>query len=186
MNRPDSVLPVMRKEFGLVGRHVHIDWTIPLAAFARQAKVQSFFHVLIAPSITNDIAMQHFPKQVRAATRRMHLFAGDHITRTHCVLSAFAIFAAALSNPNAAQRGMGEAAVIIRELEVCGWVPGMVVRSQSQVLIDVIRINKFSWIHLPIGVPNSLEFPKSLDQLRSKHLVEEFCFRLSVPMFARD
>src|SRR5579862_4694568 len=66
MNRANPVLPVVRKKFGLVGSHVHINWTIPFTPFTRQAKVQSFLYVLIVPPVTDDVAMQHFPKQMRS------------------------------------------------------------------------------------------------------------------------
>src|SRR5215469_5473525 len=119
-------------------------------------------------------------------TRGVHLFARNHVTRAHCVLRAFAIFASTLSNSHAAQSRMCKAAIVVGKLEISWRVPWVVVRTETQVLINVIRIDDFSRVHHPIGIPDGFEFAKSLDQLRPEHLVEEFGFRLSVAMLAGD
>ena len=63
-------------------------------------------------------------------------------------------------------------------------LPRMVIGAQTQVLVDAIRINDLSRIHLPIRIPDRLELAESLDQFVAKHFVEKFSSRLAVTMLS--
>src|SRR5437868_12316983 len=115
----------------------------------------------------------------------MHLLPRDHIARAHRVLLTLAIFAPALAHANATQGCMGKTAMVVGKLEIGSRFPGMIVRSQSEIFIDAIGIHDLTRIHLPVWIPNRLEFAKRFDQLRSKHLVKKLGFRLPIPMLSR-
>src|SRR5689334_4877425 len=127
MNGSNSSLPIVRKKFCFIGGHVHVDRAVPFAALARQAEVKCFLYVFVAPAIANHVAVQHFPEQVCPSAGGVHLFARNHVARTHCVLITFAVFPAAFSHTHTTQGSMCEAAVVVGELEM-GWrVPRMVI-----------------------------------------------------------
>ena len=62
----------------------------------------------------------------------------------------------------------------------------MVVGAKAQVLIDAVRINNLAGIHLPVRVPDGLEFAEGFDQFLPEHFVEELSFGLAVAMFAAE
>ena len=70
-----AVFIVVRQEFGLVRRHIDIDRTISLAAFAGQAEVERFLHFLALPPTLDDLATHGFEQQACAPARGMLLFA---------------------------------------------------------------------------------------------------------------
>src|SRR5581483_3601819 len=121
---------------------------------------------------------------MRAATRAVLLFQSDHVAGAHGVLLALAVMPATFTHSHTPQRGVGEAALVLRPLEVRIWFPRFVARSEAEVLIDAIRINDFPRIHLPIGIPDGLEFTKRLDQFGPKHFVEKLGFRLTITVLA--
>src|SRR5690242_7220015 len=49
---------IMRKEFGAIGGDIHVGGTFGFAGLAGEAKVQSFFDVLILPGVANHFALQ--------------------------------------------------------------------------------------------------------------------------------
>src|SRR5205814_3602337 len=75
--RPDTPFVVVRKELGLQGRHVHVDRAVVGAALAGKAEVERLEDLVVAPEV-ELLAIQHLPKQVRAAAGRVLLLAGDH------------------------------------------------------------------------------------------------------------
>lgn len=83
MARSQPLVIIMRKKFCLIGCHVYLQRTVPLAAFARQTEIKSFPHKIVAPAVLERIAVEHFKEQMRAAPGRMHLFPRDTIARTH-------------------------------------------------------------------------------------------------------
>jgi hypothetical protein len=120
-----------------------------------------------------------------AATRGVPLFVRHHEAGAHrVILRVLTAVPAALADTDTAQGGMRKAAVIFGELEMRHRFPGTIVRAQSQVLIDPVRLDELAGIHLPIRVPDRLELTESLDQLRPEHLLKELATRLSVTMLA--
>src|SRR6476646_9229716 len=110
-----AAVPVVRKKFGLVGRHIDVHRAIAFAAFASQAEVKRFFDVFVAPAFSDDAAVQHLPEMVGAAARGMPLLMSDHEAGTHGVpVSGFRIFSAAFADSNAAQRRVSKAAIVLR------------------------------------------------------------------------
>ena len=174
----------MRQKFGLVGSDIDVDRTIAFAAFARKAEIKGLFDIFIAPGFLDDVAVQHLPEQMSAASRCVFFLVRDHIAGAHRVLLALAIRPPALSHPDATQCSVREAAVVVRKLEVSLWLPRLVGRAEPKVLINAIWLDDLPGIHFPIRVPNGFEFPKSLNQFASKHFVEKLSFGLAVTMLA--
>ena len=111
---------------------------------------------------------------VRAPACGMPLFMRDHKAGTHSVVIRFgSVFPPTFTHANAAQRGVREAAFVVWIFEMSFRFPRVVVGAKPQVFINAIRINYFSRIHLPIGVPDGFEFTECLDQFLSEHLVRE-------------
>src|SRR5437667_168369 len=111
MQRADAAFVVMREEFGFVRRYIDADRAIALAAFAAQAEIKRVLDFFAAPAVADDFAFGHLPEQAGAPTGRVFFFVRGAIAGAHQA----AIFAAALAHPYAAQRGMGEAALIVGE-----------------------------------------------------------------------
>src|SRR5579884_3305329 len=112
---------------------------------------------------------------MRAAARRMTFFMCDHKAGTHGVVFGLcALLAAALADSYAAQSRMGEAAPVFGILEVSFRLPGMVISSQAQVLVEAMRLDHLARIHLPLRIPDGFEFAEGLDQLRAKDFLQEF------------
>jgi len=170
----------VRQELRLVCRHVDVDRTFPLASFAGKAQIQRVLYISILPSAIEGIALQHLEEQVRAAARRVRLFARGAIARTHRP----AVVAAAIADADTADRAEREAAVIPRKAELRRRLWRMVVGAEPQILIDAVRRDDLAGIHPAVGVPDALEFAERLDQFRSEHLRQELCLRLPVPMLA--
>src|SRR5207249_10929218 len=106
-----------------------------------------------------------------ATTRGMHLSPPADVALTHCVLLALSVSATTFAHTDTPHRPMGKAALVVRELEIRRWIPWVIVRPQTQVFVDAIGFNDLSRIHVPVWIPNRLEFAKRLDQLRPKHFV---------------
>src|SRR5690348_14684606 len=115
-----------------------------------------------------------------AATSRMHFLPRNHVAGAHRILFTFAILAPALPHPNTSQGRVREAAMIVRKFKIRWWIPRMIVGPEPQIFVDMVWIHDLPWIHFPIGIPDSLELAKGLDQIAPKHLVKEVGFRLSV------
>ena len=64
------------------------------------------------------------------------------------------------------------------------WFPRFVTRSEPQIVVHFIRQNNLARIHLPVWVPQALEFLKRFDKFRPEHLGIEFGAGLSVAMLA--
>src|SRR5215813_6942018 len=93
---------------------------------------------------------------------------------------------AALTNADAAQRGVRQAAVILRKLKMRWRTPWMVVRTEAKILVHPIRLDDFPGIHLPVWVPGCLELVECLDEFRSEHLGQKFSTSLSIAVLARE
>src|ERR1700732_1160277 len=112
----------------------------------------------------------------------MFLFASCAEAGTH--YAAFIV--TALSHAHAAQRGVRQAAMILGKLKVSPRFPRFVVGAQTQVLIQLIRLNYLARIHFPIWIPQGFELTESLDQFRAKHFRQQFGTRLPVAVFAGE
>src|SRR5258708_2037138 len=115
-----------------------------------------------------------------AATRGVLFFTRGAVAGTH--YSAF--FAAALSHANAAKSGIGEIAVVVRKMKMRFRQPGSVIGAEPQVFIDLVRLDQFARIHLPVGVPGRLELSEGLHELGPEHFRQQFRSGLTVTMLA--
>ena len=122
--RTQASLVIVREKLGLVCGQVNAHRAIALAALAGEAEIERLFHVLVAPAVADHVALGHLPEQVGAAAGGVLLFVGHAPAGTHDA----AFFAAAFSYADAAQSGVGQAAVVMGKLEVGLGVPGIVVR----------------------------------------------------------
>src|SRR5947207_1583979 len=138
--------------------------------------------ILVAPAISDDIALYHFPEQVGSAASRVFLFASHAKTRTHDA----AFISPAFAHSYASQHGPREAALVLRKLKMCFRLPWPICDSQTQIVIKPVRVDHFARVHLPVRIPDSFEFVEGLHQLRSEHFGEELCARLTVSVLARN
>src|SRR4029077_1521151 len=115
-------------------------------------------HFFAAPAVANDFSLGHLPEQVGAATGRVFFVVRGAPAGTHHA----AFFAAALTYADAAQSGVREAAMILRELEVSLRLPGGVVRAEAEVFVELVGIDQLAGVHLPVGIPGGLEFAEGL------------------------
>src|SRR5205823_4245793 len=96
------VLVIVREKFGLIGGNIHVHWTIAFAAFAGKTQIERFFHRLIVPGALQRIAVHHFKKEMAAAPRGVHFFAGHTIAGTH----GLAFHAPAFAHAHTTQAGV--------------------------------------------------------------------------------
>ena len=172
----------MRKKFGLIGGDIHVHRTIAFAAFAGETQIERFFNRLVVPSALQRIAVHHFKKQMAAAPRGVHFFAGHTVAGTH----GLAFHAPAFTHTHAAQAGVGEIAVIFGIMEVRLRPPGIVVRSEPQILVAAVSLHDFAGIHLPLRIPDGFELAKRFHQFRAKHFFQQLGARLPVAMLAGE
>src|SRR5581483_7384052 len=116
----------------------------------------------------------------------MHLLVRDHEAGTHGVLMPFSVFATAFSYTNTSQSRVRKTAVVLRKFEVSRGIPGVVASTETQIFINPVGFDYFSRIHLPVWIPNRLEFPECLHQFRPEHLVEKLCSGLPISVFTRQ
>jgi GNAT superfamily N-acetyltransferase len=90
-------------------RHVDLDRAVARAPLAGQAEVESVLDLIRLPAVGDDLALEHLEQQPGAATRRVLLLTRDHVARAH---HGRGIGDAALAYPDAAQRVMGEVALV--------------------------------------------------------------------------
>src|SRR5205085_6748274 len=113
--RPDAARVVMRAELGLVGRHIDIDRAIVLAALAGEAEIERLLDRIALPSVLERPALHHLEQQVRAAARRVLLFARRQVARAHDTI--LGVMPAAFADADATDRGAVPAA-LARERKV--------------------------------------------------------------------
>src|SRR6266700_3274328 len=97
---PQSALVIMRKKLRFISRHIDRDGTLTFASFTRETKIERVFYFLALPTVFDDFALEHLPKQTRATACRVLLLVGCAIAWTH--RSFF--HAPALADSNATQR----------------------------------------------------------------------------------
>ena len=106
----------MREKFGFVGGDVDADRAVALASFAGEAEVERLFDFFAAPAVADDRifscwSLRHLPEQVSAAAGGVFLFVRGAVAGAHHA----AFVAAAFADADAAQSGVRQAAVIVRE-----------------------------------------------------------------------
>src|SRR5581483_2889585 len=95
-----------------------------------------------------------------------------------------AVILSTCADANAAKCCPSQAALVVGKFEVRFGAPRLVIRSESQVFVQLVWANELSRIHLPVWIPKRFEFGKCLDQLGTEHLWIEFRARLPIAMFA--
>ena len=80
-----------------------------------------------------------------------------------------AMLASTLARPHAANSGPCEAMVIAWKLKVRRRLRRMIIRAQSEVLIDPIGVHDFSRIHFSVRIPDAFKLPKGLHQRGREH-----------------
>src|SRR5919109_706923 len=135
---------IVREKFRLVGRHIDVDRTIALAPFAGKAKIERLLDRFALPA-AYYIALQHLEQQAGAPAGGVFFFPRYHEARTHGAL----VHAPAFADTDAAQRGVSEATVILRETKMSCRTRGAVVRSQPEIPIAGVSVDNFAWIHFP-------------------------------------
>src|ERR1700694_1903062 len=117
-----------------------------------------------------------------ATARRVLFVARNSEARTHD--SAFV--AAALADPDAAQRSSGQTAVVVGKFKMSLGLPGIITGTEAKIFIETIRLDELTRIHLPIGIPERLELAKGLHNFRPKHFRQQLSTGLAVSVFARE
>src|SRR5262245_33203347 len=170
----------MREELGFVGGHVDVDRALALAALAGEAQVEGLLDLLGPPAVLDPLALAPLEEQARPSARRVLLLACDQVARAHrprVVLPAF-------TDADAAEGRPGEAALVLRKLEVRG-EPGRVVgRTQAKVGVHRVWIDDLAWIHLAVRVPDRLELPERPDEVVAEHLGQARAARLAIAVLA--
>src|ERR1035438_2783922 len=177
--RAYAAFVIMRKEFGLVGGYVDADRAIAFASFTGEAEIEGLFDFFAAPAVADDpiastLTLRHLPEQVGAAAGGVFFVVRGAVAGAH----EAAFFAAALAHSDATQRGLGQAAVVCRELEVSFRLPRSVVGAQAEVFVELVRLDQLAGIHLPFGIPSGLELAKRLNEFRAKHFRKQFATAL--------
>src|SRR6185503_20589548 len=97
------------------------------------------------------------------------------VARTHRA----AVVAAALADADAPERREREAAAVALKREVRGRLRRPVTGAEAQVLIGTVRIDDLARIHLALRVPDCLELPERVHELRAEHFRQELRARLA-------
>src|SRR5438874_1351587 len=161
-----SMLVIMRKELGLVRRHIDVHRAIGLAPFAGETKIQRVLYAFIAPAIfPNQIAIEHFPEQPSAATRGMLLFTRDHVTGAHRSV----LMPPAFAHPDATLHCIRKAPVIVRIFEMRLPLRRVVVLAITQIFVPPVRPNDLARVHFPVWLPNFLELADCLHEFVAEH-----------------
>ena len=116
---------------------------------------------------------------MRAAARRVFLFARGHEARAHHAGVELAAFADA----DAAQHGAIDAAFVVAEMQMRLRRPRFVLRAEAEVLRRLVGIDDLAGVHLPLRIPERLEFAERADQTLAEHLRQQRAARLTVAVF---
>src|SRR6185369_5249305 len=112
----------------------------------------------------------------------MLLLERNHVARAHHTVLVLPAFA----DTDAAQRGTREAAAIVRKSEVCFRLPRIVRSAQTEILVQLVRINELARVHAAARIPDRLELPECADQLIAEHAILQLGARLAITMLARQ
>src|ERR1043166_6629753 len=106
MPRTHAAVPIVRQKFGLIRGHIDIYRAIAFASFTGQAEIKRLFHTFVAPTICQEVAVEHLPEVMRASSRRVPLFVRHREAWAHrVVIGLLAAFPSAFADSNAAQCG---------------------------------------------------------------------------------
>ena len=119
---------------------------------------------------------------MRPAAGRVHLLLGHHVARAHGAV----LFLAALADADATLGRVGEAPLVVGELEVRLDLRRVVGGPEPEVLARQVRVDHLVRVHLVVGVPDRLELAEGPDQLGPEHLGQERGLRLAVAVLAGD
>src|SRR5207253_5937968 len=53
------------------------------------------------------------------------------------------------------------------------WLPGTVIRSEAQILVEPVRFDNFAGVHLPLRIPDCFELAKCLYEFCPKHFRQD-------------
>src|SRR5690606_30624314 len=118
-----------------------------------EAEVEGFLDLLTLPPVAYRLAPEHLEEEVRPAARGVLLFAEHHVARAHGASTV----TATLADAHAAERGVREAPVVLREPEVGGRCGRAVIGAKSQIRGPGVGVGDLAGIHHPVGVPDRLE-----------------------------
>ena len=113
---------------------------------------------------------------MRAPARRMHFLERHHVARAHGAV----LVLAALADPHAASRRLGEAEIVLGEREVRVGFLRPVAGPEAQILVDAVRADHLARVHLPVGIPDRLELVERVDEVLAVH--ERQKLRLALPV----
>ena len=114
LERVQAAFVMLRKEFGFVGGHIHLDRALGFAGLATEAQVEGFMDGVAVETFLLKRAGEHLPEQMGAAAGGVLLFAGGAVAGAHDA----ALGVAAGADADAALGGALEGAVVVREGEV--------------------------------------------------------------------
>src|SRR5271157_273548 len=64
--------------------------------------------------------------------------------------------------------------------------PGTIAGAKAQIGVERVCIDNLAGIHLPVRIPNALEFPERAHDLLAKHDGQQFAARLAISMFSGE
>src|SRR5690606_14383118 len=180
--RPRPALVVVGHELGLVRGDVDAHRALALAPLAGQAEVEGLLHLLALPPVGDRLALEHLEEEVGPAAGGVFLLLQHHEARAH----GAAAEAAAQADPDAPERGAGEAPVVPRVAEMGPGRGGIVVGAETEIRVPRVGIDELARVHPPLGVPDRLELAEGLHELVAEHDGEEIAPGLTVPVLARE
>src|SRR6202790_5169412 len=166
MQRTRSLFVIVRQEFCLIRRDIHVGRAFRFAGLAGEAQIERAFHMFVLPGVMHHLALQNFKKHMRTAARAVLLLKRNHIARTHRA----GIMLAAFSQSDAPNSRLREGAAIIRKLKIRFELQRFIIRPEAQVLRGQVGVDHLIRIHLVVRIPGGLELGKRPDQLGTEHL----------------
>ncbi len=187
MQRMRAALVVLGQKLGFVSRHVHLHRTLRLAGLATQAKRKRLVNSLALEAFLAQRAGKHLPQQPRAPARRVLFVPRRAIARAHHA----ALGIAAGANPHAPlcrvlKRAMigGKHKMLVRFLRSMSAFSLNRVANILKRIVDAHCVRQLARVHPVVRIPELLECPEGLNQLRPIHLRQQRGARLPVAMLA--
>src|SRR5260370_6509067 len=133
------------------------------------------------PDGRNDLPLQPLEEQVSTSAGTVLFFMRDHVARAHRA----PIHAAALAHTDTAQRGGGEAALVVGKGEMRRGLSRIVRSTEAQMLVEAVGIGHLARIHLPLPIPGCLKFAECPHEFRAEHPRPQFTASLPLSMLSR-
>ena len=121
--------------------------------------------MIVLPSALDRIALEHFPQQVRPSARAVHFVARHHVAWAHRA----AFVATAFADSDTSLGCAGEVSIVVGKLEIRFWLPGVVICSEPEILVGLVRIDDLAGVHLVVRIPDAFEVAKRLHQFVAEH-----------------